>query len=897
MKHGVYRWVAICLGLCIFTAAPVRAGIPPALVEQTVRVLVSRGATRSPALVKAVTDYYVQVASRSGAALKPTVEKMVVLEHAQKFVTSNPGLFSPAEAKQLQDKLTNDLNRALSTRQEVLPLGTALERAAQQATVGAEFKISVPDHMITGEQIINQFVRHWRQELFGQFTKEQLDAVEEALNEEQFGIELRAILEERGLSLTERQWKHIFGGKGQIFAPLAIPLKMLSTECYVAAYGKIPAQKAADAAEKSLGKWNDSFKMRRKTSDDPFVQNYIKFLNDNTQKKCTPQENLSALQAFLDKGGELSSSPSAPGCRFYNIYQRYQKGLERGIYTEQEKEATQDFVGLFEENWERQLHTPQENLADLQAFLDKGGELSSSSYAPGGKFYKAYRGYQAGLEARTYTGPEKEAAQAYVKLFEENWDRQILHTPSENLVELQTFLGNDGELSSNWYAPGGKFYQASLYYQKGLKADTYTGQEKEAAQAFVKLFEENWDRQILHTPQENLAALQAFLDKGGELSSSPSAPGGKFYQAYRRYQKGLEAGTYTGQENEAAQNFVGLFKERWERKRSVPKTLEEVYDAFLNFLKKFKTYPKTRGETKPLYNAVYSRMHNPQPENPTWQKLKRLDELARAAQRGEKPWERFDQAEPLKRPRVGAKQEVQITPEEKQILQEVEKNYEELYENFPDWVQTNHRYFVTTYNTVAAFNTLERQARVERMTENMSDILDTLNEMDLGPTEEGFNRVIFRGENPSNPKPTDFHVVSESIGIPAALSRRAVASMPQHIQVRLNDKTGDLDTLFLQPGVTEDEIRTVIENIRIPEGWQIRMGNHEIGFTDNGGLTDKARNGWIHLHIETVAAETEEEMYDLSYILQINTKALIEGKNEAQIRGLYKRLFRDYYRY
>ncbi len=56
MKHGVYRWVAICLGLCIFTAAPVRAGIPPALVEQTVRVLVSRGATRSPALVKAVTD-------------------------------------------------------------------------------------------------------------------------------------------------------------------------------------------------------------------------------------------------------------------------------------------------------------------------------------------------------------------------------------------------------------------------------------------------------------------------------------------------------------------------------------------------------------------------------------------------------------------------------------------------------------------------------------------------------------------------------------------------------------------------------------------------------------------------------------------------------------------------
>ncbi len=769
---------------------------------------------------------------------------MVVLEHAKQFVTSDPGLFTAAEAKQLQDKLTNDLNRALSTRQEVLPLGTALERAAQQATVGAEFKLSVPDHMITGEQLINQFAPHWRQELFGLFTKEQLDAVEKAFismdkqffkvagekvtyipsekwnYEEQFGIELRAILEESGLSFTERQWKFIFGGSGIRVAPLAVPLKMLSTECYVAAYGKIPAANAADEAEKSLGQWNANFKIRGKASDDLFVQNYIKFLKDNTKIQRTPQENLLELQAFLDKGGELSTNRSTPGYRFYPVYQRYQDGLERG----------------------------------------------------------------------TYTGQEKETVQAFVKLFEENWDRQILHTPSENLDKGE-------ELSATKSAPGYRFYRVYQRYQDGLERGIYTEQEKEAAQAYVKLFEENWERQN-HTPQENLADLQAFLEEGGELSSSSAASGYRFYNTYQRYKKGLKAGTYNGEEERAVKNFVKLFTENWERKRSVPKTLEEVYDAFLNCLKKFKTYPKSAGDTKPLYHAIYYRLvENQQPGNPTWQKLKRLDDLARAAQRGEKPWERFDQAEPLKRPRVGAKQEVQITPEETQILQEVEKNYEELYEHFPDWVQTNHRYFVTTYNTVAAFNTLERQARVERMTENMSDILDTLNEMDLGPTEEGFNRLIFRGANPNNPKPTDFHLVSESVGIPAALSRRAVASMPQHIQVRLNDKTGDLDTLFLQPGATQEDIRTVIGNIRVPERWQIRMGNHEIGFTANGGLTEKAKSGWVHLHIETVAAETEEEMYDLSYILQINTQALIEGMNEAQIRALYKRLFRDYYRY
>ena len=106
-----------------------------------------------------------------------------------------------------------------------------------------------------------------------------------------------------------------------------------------------------------------------------------------------------------------------------------------------------------------------------------------------------------------------------------------------------------------------KWLSADYYrnYQKGLERGIYTEQTKKTVQAYVKLFEENWDRQILHTPQENLAALQAFLDKGGELSSSPSAPGYKFYQASRRYQKGLEADTYTGEEKMAAQTFVKLF--------------------------------------------------------------------------------------------------------------------------------------------------------------------------------------------------------------------------------------------------------------------------------------------------------------------------------------------------
>ncbi len=783
MKHGVYRWVAICLGLCIFTAAPVRAGIPPVLVEQTVRVLVNRGATRSPALVKAVTDYYVQVASRSGAALKPTVENFVILEHAKQFVTSNPGLFSPAQAQQLQDQLSKDLKQYTpQQRPGALPLERVLEQNARQATMGEKVTISVPDHMITMEQAVQYWAPGWRNQLFGIFDKQGLDAIEQALTntdklfftvengkvtfnsnddeiwnyQEQFEIELRAILDKQGLAFTDRQGKLVLGGPGQINAPLAEPLRFISVQCYVAQYGRLPSRNATDRDELFFGRWINNFQRKYKETTDPFVRGMLDFIRKYTRSLQTPQERSQDLKEYVNGGGTLSANNSHPRFDLYQSYKQYQKYLKKGSYKK---------------------------------------------------------------------SPETKAA----------------------------------------------------------------------VEEYIRFFEEHFDKQEKRTPQEWLAEVKQFVAAGGQLIDSKSAPGYKYCEKLRCYKKGLEAGIYP--ENSPYTDYIQFVAANWVRQRSAPKTLEEVYDSFLKYLREFKTYPKTRGETEPLYDAVRKRVYvNPQPGDPQWEKLKRLDDLARAAQRGEKPWERFDQADPLKRPRTGEKEKgIPVTPEIKHILQEVEKNYEELYENFPVWVQANARYFVTTYNTVTAFNTLKRQARVDRMTDTMSEILDTLNGMDLGPTEEGFNRVIFRGANPNNPKPTDFHLVSESVGIPTALSRRAVASMPQHIQVRLNDKTGDLDTLFLQPGVTEDEIRTVIENIRIPEGWQIRMGNHEIGFTDNGGLTDKARNGWIHLHIEGVAAETEEEMYDLSCILQINTKALIEGKNEVQIRSLYKRLFGNYY--
>ncbi len=603
MKKLSIVLAVFCIGL--FTH--VQAQVPAEIVKATTKALVSCGIKSTPQLEQAVSRYYIQVIRKEGP-IQPGWTENFVLEHAKKFVSVRTDLFTPVQAAKLKKQLTQKITS--QQRPGALPLERVLEQNVRQATMGEKVTISVPDHMITGEQIINQFVPHWRQDLFGLFTNAQLDAVEKAFistdkqffevagekvtyipggkwnYEEQFVIELRAILEEKGLSLTERQWKFIFGGAGIKVAPLAIPLKMLSTECYVAAYGKIPSQAESDGVVKSLGSWNNRFKYKREESKDPFVQGYVEFLNDNTKINHTPQENLAELQVFLEKGGELSTSPSAPGCKFYRVYKRYQEGLEAGTYThegeeatetarlgtdkkegrytEKEKEAAQDFVKLFEENWERQNHTPQENLAKLQAFLDEGGEVSASNSAPGLRFYNTYQRYQKGLEAGTYTGKEKKIAQAFVELFDKHWERQ-LHTPQENLAELKTFLETGRKLSTNQFAPDFRFYNTCQRYKKGLEADIYTGEEKMAAQSFVELFEKHWER-LRHTPPDNLADLKTFLETGGKLSTNPSAPGRRFYQTYRRYKKGLKAGKYTGDEEGAVEDFVKLFEKNWQIK-------------------------------------------------------------------------------------------------------------------------------------------------------------------------------------------------------------------------------------------------------------------------------------------------------------------------------------------
>ena len=763
----------------------VHAQVPAKIVQETVQVLVKNGAKFSPQLEQAVSRYYVQVVRKTGP-IQSGWKESFILEHAKKFVSSRPELFTPALVKQLQEKLEKDLQRMLPSKKGTVPtLQQALERAAQQATVGAEFKLSVPEQMITMEQAVQYWAPGWRNQLFGIFDKQGLDAIEQALTntdklfftvengkvtfnsnddeiwnyQEQFEIELRAILDKQGLAFTDRQGKLVLGGPGQINAPLAVPLKLLSVECFLAQYGRLPRERATDPVEKSFGLWISHFKTRYKGSTDPSVRSALDFFGKYTRSLQTPQERSQDLKEYVNGGGTLSSSPSHSRYDLYVAYTSYKSFLKKGSYKKR---------------------------------------------------------------------PEAKAA----------------------------------------------------------------------VEEYIRFFEEHFDKREQRTPQEWLSEAEQFKAAGGEFVCSQSAPSHKYFMAVYRYKRGLEAGIYP--ENSQYTDYIQFIDANRIRQISARKTLEEVYDSFLKYLKEFKTYPKVSGETAPLYKAVYYRLYeNPQPENPQWEKLKRLDALARAAQRGEKPWERFDQADPLKRPRVSEQEtespRVEITSEELQVIKDVEKNYEELYKNFPVWMQDNHRYFIPTYNTITAFRNLERQVvTMGRKTEELSEILDTLNEMDLGITEDGFNRVIFRGNNLNNPKPTDFHVVNEHNGIPSKMSEQAVESLPPTIQVQV-DELNYLTTLYLQPGTTADDIDAVIGQIRLPEGWEIRMGNHEIGFTDNGGLTRKAQDGWVHVHFESVAKGTEEEMYDLSYTLQINTKALIEGKNDQQIRSLYKRLFGNYY--
>ena len=505
MKKLSIVLAVFCIGL--FTH--VQAQVPAEIVARTVDLLVKNGAKATPQLRYAVSHYYAKTIRKSGP-LPANAEDSFIIEHVQKFVSASPRLFTTKELKQLQQQLTKELKRTVPKQPKKQTVGTALERAALEATVGEELTISVPDHMITGLKALQYAAPNWREELFGIFNEEDLTIIRTALEntdehffeikdnhvifkqgeewnyEEQFGIELRAILAERQISFTDRQWKHIWGGSGIKLAPLSIPFKLVSTECYLAIYEKIPSGKGPEPVVKSLAKWNGRFKQSMQNSSNPFVRSVVAFLNDNTRIQKPPQEWLKSLSELIEKGGKVSLTTSNP---FYMKYKNFQRSLAQVDYPPQEKAIILQYMRLVEQNADKKFKTPRQWLQELQNFLDKGGDLSTNDKNPSVRFYNKYQHYLT--NEYTYTPEDQSIIQEYLQTFETSWKRKI-RKPKEWLTDLQDFLAQGGRISSNSSGLCYMFY-VRYYHYKTVTYD-YTSEEQEIIRQYIELFEKNWER-------------------------------------------------------------------------------------------------------------------------------------------------------------------------------------------------------------------------------------------------------------------------------------------------------------------------------------------------------------------------------------------------------------------
>lgn len=488
---------------------------------------------------------------------------------------------------------------------------------------------------------------------------------------------------------------------------------------------------------------------------------------------------------------------------------------------------------------------------------------------------KTYRVETAQKEGK----PVDEFSLRMAQIFREN-TRQ-LNTPEK---WLQRYAENPEQ-----FFHGSAMYRAFQYQRIRVREAQAAGEEvSEAALQMAQIYEENTKR--VKTPVE---WLEEYAKHPEQL-----VPQTAMYSAFRDQNRRVKTIQAAGKEvDEFSLKMAQIYQENI----SHPDTLPEVYNMLLTYLRTNRAYPLSRSVE---YQKVRVRFRNKSlveiKANPDLYKLYRLDQLARAVRRGEKPWEVFDQDNPLRRKRRGEQQGeespkeleeayTQLSQDEQQVLRQTEEYYDQLWQNYPVWFEENKGNIIFTRLTTAAFDLLNKQVAAGRSSEEIISTLDMLQQLSLGNVGDGvFNRVIYRGNNATlTPRAEDFHLVIEEQGLPSLPHIRQM--FPQevpHVYFKFMD--GKISVMGLTTGVTPQDIETAIDTLlehisqnaqvsNASDGWRIRMGKHE--------MSDKP-----HIHFEFVDGE---EGMDLSYVLRLDVRGVIPEEKNAR-KKTFEYLFGKY---
>lgn len=740
---------------------------------------------------------------------------------------------------------------------------------------------------LSARTLFTRITPAWKEPLSPKFTPEHLRTVEDALlqtdaflftekdgqtaarsdewNYSQiFSQELAGLLQERGQTLSHSQWKQILGGSGVKGFTLSNHLRLLTLDSWLLTHGgEFPRRQFSvngrvlkpgelspeQKEEQNLANAVKWAVLHAKDTTDPVLLHLKSRYEQGTRKK-TPEYWLEELNLWLvEHNGEYPRSSFSNGTRIaaadLTPAQKQEAALATAVSNaiklakDPSDPVIARLIQLKEEG--RRYNTPEQTLARLEEWsAAHGGRMPRTSIVKNGRY----------LSVSELTPEEME-------------EKHLANT-------------------------------ARALTQNAASA------QNQAVQRIKTLFQNASRRK---TAGQILEELQIWMDAHQGCLPRLQAPKGAVLsdELKEEISLGRAALNQIYRTRFASTPQAEQIRELWQsgQARVTRRTPEEWLQAFKIYLGEYKRYP-ARGtpEYAGVRNLLYRSAKNPDGSyvNPVVQQIYELDQLARAARRGEAAWKDVTAETgadaPLKRFWRDA------APQDRESLQATAEEMDFMRDDFADWLTdaVQNDWLVLASQTYKALANVRRglDEWFDDRADEAEDILVWLYDTQWGRDEENgiFSRVLFTGPNPAAPRLKDFREVQEFTGVPVIQMPEMPSSVAAHSRLMRGDEVRVLSLRLLR-GAQPEDLHRAVESL-LPEngGFTVRMGLHELGVSITKMEINKHfTKGLLHVHAE---AEVPGEPVVLSFTLEIDARNLAAGKKFPELKRLYYNLFKPY---
>ncbi len=550
---------------------------------------------------------------------------------------------------------------------------------------------------LTGMQVLATYFPTWRQELGGMFSQEQLDAIEKAFedtdewmfvqgedgeltvrNQDEWNYEERflTILQDSGVSFTERQIKQLLGTRGIRGFTLSGPLKTATLQGYMLAYGKIPRDRIKEknklvptaqyTPEQQLETAVGVYYVRVVSAKHcpshsvPLIA-YIQALGAKYRTNAvpkTPQQYLEEMEDFVVRYSRIPRTEIV----------REGKKIKPADFTPQEKAEYQLAHGVngilkrsqneptpistrmaqLKEQFRQiaQASTPDQVLTEVEQFLAQYDRMPLFYLAPANETELTERKLaQRVNNAIKNNKPEYAPAVSRLRALKEaNRTRAASMSDEELLSKVTDFIA--------WYNHWPR--KTIRHGGNTLPLDQYSPEEQEeiqlgraaekrlqirdvsqfpVLQKLANIKETYRKHAIVKTPEEHLADLEHFIAAYHRYPNTYILNPTPAQQAEMALAKNVAYNIHAFAPGNAAAAQLSAIKEQY-RKRAIALSHQELYQQLLEYLHQNKRLPSEG----PLYKSMWGRLdyatRNGGIEDPWLQKIYELKTTVQNAPEG-----------------------------------------------------------------------------------------------------------------------------------------------------------------------------------------------------------------------------------------------------------------------